>query len=307
MPPGIGAGGFAGLALETVPGTYAPPTKYFPFTSESLAWQQDINQRRPIRQTADVVGAVLGNAHVEGDLTMEALEDVVPYFLYCARATVTKTGTTNLTYVFKPNANSIPSRTMSITVVRNGQVFGYVGLVVSSFTFNVDNGELMFTASMVGRDEATQTTPTPTFVNTAPFSLGQFTTKINGATITDADTFSFQVEDNGAAQNRIMATRGAAFVSYGERNVTVSMDRDFNDRSEYDAWKVLTQYAVHLDAVKGVNNSIAIDVPVAYKSEYSVNLGGQGDLLRVTNSWVGIIDATGNSYTVTILCQESIT
>ena len=307
MPPGISAGGFAGLAHETTPGVYAAPTKYFPFNSESLAWAQDVTFRRPIRQTADQIGAIQGNASVAGDLSMEALEDVVPYFLYCARTTPVKTGTTNYVYTFKPTAAAIPPRTMSITVVRNGQVFGYVGLVVSSFTFTIDNGELMFNVSLIGRDEASQAAPTPSFVNTVPFALGQFTPKVAGATITDADTFSFTVDDGGAAQNRIMPTRGAAFVSYGERTVTASMDRDFQDRTDYDSFKALTVQAVHLDAIKGTNNQITIDVPVGIRSEYTVALGGQGDLLRATNSWTGVIDATGNAYTITVLCQESIT
>src|SRR4051812_22216611 len=110
--PGIGAGGFMGIALETVAGTYTPPTKYVPFESESLNWAQDTTFRRPIRQSADNIGAVLGDGRVEGDVGMEFLEDCVPYFLYCARTTVTKTGTTpNFTYAFKGSAVAVPSRT----------------------------------------------------------------------------------------------------------------------------------------------------------------------------------------------------
>jgi hypothetical protein len=308
MPPGIGASGFAGLAIETVPGTYLAPTKFFPFESESLAWQQDTTFRRPIRQSADNIGAVLGNGHVEGDISMEALEDVVPYFLHAARTTPVKTGAgPNYVYTYKGSAAAIPSKTLSITIVRNGAIFAYTGVVVSSFTFTIDAMILKFTASLIGRDEATQSAPTPTFINTAPFGAGLYAVQLNAATLTDADTFTFQVEDNGAAQNRIGATRAAQFVNYGERNVTVSMDRDFIDRTEYDTFKSLTAQALHLDATKNVNNKISIDVPVGYRSEYAIALGGQGDLLRVSNSWTATIDATGNAYTVVVACQENIT
>jgi hypothetical protein len=308
MPPGIGASGFAGLALETVSGTYLPPTKYFPFESESLAWQQDTTFRRPIRQSADNIGAVLGNGHTEGDISMEALEDIVPYFLYAARTTPVKTGAgPNYTYTFKGSAAALPTKTLSITIIRNGAVFAYTGVVVSSFTFSIEDMILKFSASLIGRDEASQSAPTPTFVNTAPFGAGQYTLQLNAATLADADSFSFQVEDNGAAQNRIGTTRAAAYVNYGERNVTVSMDRDFIDRTEYDTFKSLTSQALHLDATKSATNKVSIDVPVGFREEYAIALGGQGDLLRVSNAWTAVIDGTGNAYTVTVLCQENIT
>jgi hypothetical protein len=305
--PGIGAGGFAGLALETVAGTYVAPTKFFPFESESLNWTQDTTMRRPIRQSADVIGAVLGNGRVEGDISMECLEDIVPYFLHCARTSVVKSGSTNYTYAFKGSAAAVPARTMSITIVRNGQVFGYTGVVVSSFTISIEDAILKFSCTMIGRDEAVQSAPTPTFVNTAPYGAGSYVATVAAGTITDSDSFSFQVDDSGTAQNRIRNARGAAFVSYGERSVSISMDRDFETRTEYDGFKALTAQAVGLTATKSANNSVQIDVPVGYRTEYTVNLGGQGDLLRVSNSWTGAIDGTGNAYTVTIKCQENIT
>jgi hypothetical protein len=231
---------------------------------------------------------------------------VVVYFLHAARTAVTKTGTTDFVYEFVGTAAAIPTKTLSITIIRNGQVFAYTGVVVSSFTINVDSGVTMFSASLVGRNEATQSAPTPTFPDTEPFGEGSYDIQVDAATITDADTFSFQVEDNGAAQNRLKSTRGAAFVSYGERNVTVSMDRDFDTRADYDAFKALTARALHFEANKGAANYIHIDVPVGVRSEYAVNLGGQGDLIRVSNSFTGVIDDTGNAYTVTIGTQEDV-
>jgi hypothetical protein len=308
--PGIGASGFAGIAFEVTPGTYVAPTKYFPIESESLNWTQEVTFRRPIRQTADNIGAVLGNGHVEGDMAMEFLEDVVPYFLYAARTSVVKSGTgPNYVYTFKGANTAFPAsgRTLSITIVRNGQVFGYTGVAVSSFTINIDGGMLKFSASLLGRNEAVQSAPTPTFVNTAPFGAGSYTPSVAGSAVTDSDTFTFTVEDNGSAENRLMPSLGAAFVRYGERNVTTAMDRDFLTRADYDSFKALTAQVISFLASKGVNNSVQIDVPVGIRSEYAPNLGGQGDLIRVSNSWTGVIDGTGNAYTVTIKTQENIT
>ena len=310
MSVGIGAGGLMGVALETTPGTYQAPTKFVPFESESLQWQQDTQWRRPIRQTADIVGGVPGNAHVEGDIELEALEDCILYFLYATRATVVKSGTTpNWIYTFTPNPNAVPTKTMSITVVRNGVVFGYVGCIVSSFTISIEDGMLKFKCSIVGLDEATQTVPTATWPTTTPFSAGMYSVQIPTATqVFDADTFEFQVEDNADPQYRLKSSgRGASFVAFGERNVTCNVERDFADRTEYDLFKSVTASSLTLLASKGVNNSVQIDMPATIRDTYEVGLSGQGDLVRGSIAYQGVLDATGKSYQLTIKAQETIT
>ena len=120
--PGTGAGGLLGVALETVAGTYLAPTDFVPIKSESIHYMQETVWRRPIRQTASIYGSSDGNARVEGDISMEAYEDIVAVFLHAARTTVAKTGTASpgFTYTFKGTALAVPTKTMSITVVRNG-------------------------------------------------------------------------------------------------------------------------------------------------------------------------------------------
>lgn len=309
MPVGIGGGGSMGIALETVSGTYTAPTKFFPINNESLAWQQETNWRRPIRKNAGVIGAVAGRGHVEGDIEMEAFEDVIPYFLMAGRYTVTKGGTTpNFTYTATPTSAAVPTQTMSITVVRNGVVFGYTGCILGSFTFTVDNDLLQFNVSMQGTAEATQTAPTETFTTTTPFGHGQYTISIPTATqVFDCDGFEFTVENNAEVQYRLKNVAGSQFSSFGEREVTLSTERDFFDRTEYDAFKALTSQSVTILASKGANNTVQLDVPVAVKNTYTVGLSGQGDLIRAALEWMGVIDSTGIDHTITIACQEDIT
>jgi hypothetical protein len=311
MPgPGTGAGGILGVALETTSGTYQVPTKFVPIEDESLQFQQDTVWRRPIRASADVIGAVMGNAHVEGDITMEALDDILPYFLMASRATFVKTGTTpNFTYVFTPSASAVPLKTMSITVVRAGEVFGYTGCIVGSYTISIDDGMLKFNPTILGQDEATAATPVPVWPTTTPYGAGSYNLQVPTATqIFDADTFEFGVDDSPEAQYRLKsAGRGAAFVAYGERNTTLSMERDFITRAEYDQFKALTAQSLTLQATKGANQSIQIDMPAIIRDTYEVGLGGQGDLIRATVAYQGTADASGKAYQVTIKTQENIT
>jgi|SRR6185436_8995006 len=309
MAYGVGAGGIMGIALEVTSGTYVAPTKFVPFNTESLNYQQATNWRRSIRNSPDINFAVAGDAHVEGDLEMDATDDILPYFMMASRMTVVKTGTTpNFTYTGTPNADATPAKTLSITIVRNSQVFAYTGCVVGSFTFGMDEGTLTYACSIVGNDEATQSAPVPTWPTTTPFGAGQYIVEIpTGSTVTDTDTFEFQVEDNAEPQFRMKNTgRGAVFVKFGEREVTTSMERDFQTRTDYDAFKALTSQSITLTATKGANNSIVILTPVAIKDTYEVNLSGQGDLVRGSISYMNMVGPSTATYTLTVKSQENI-
>lgn len=309
--PGSPTGAFPVVGTATNPNVYVAPTKFLPFRSESLKYVQDTVWRRPIRQNVDVLGGVPGNVHVEGDTEIEALEDVVPYFHFCTRCAVTKTGTSpNFTYVFSPLASgSPPLRTASVTIVRNNQVFGYVGLVVSSFKYAIDNGLLIMTLSFQGSDEASQSLPVPTYPTSTPFGAGMYNIQIPTASqVFDVDTFDFTVEDNAEPQFRLKSTgRGAQFMKFGERNVAITMERDFLNRADYDTYKALTSQSLTLLATKTANNNIQLDAPTMIKDTYEVGLSGQGDLVRGTISYQGTYDpATSRAYAVTVKTQENI-
>lgn len=310
--PGTGAGGYLGVAIETTSGTYEAPDLFVPINNESLAFTQDTVWRRPIRQSADIVGAVKGNGRVEGDIAMEAFEDVVATMLRAARTTFTQTGTTpNFIYDIVGSPVAVPAVTLSITVVRNGQVFGYTGCVVASYTFTIEDGALMFNPTILGRDEATQTAPSPTWgtgVQSQPYGAGQYDIQIPTATqVFDTDSFEFSCDDGAEAQYRLRNdTNGASFVAYGERAVTLTVERDFDTRADYDAFRALTAQSITMLASKGANNSIQINVPAAIKDTYEVGLSGQGDLIRASIAYNGVLDSVGNAYKLTIKCQKDL-
>lgn len=306
--PGTPTGAFPSVNTAGNPGVYVAPVKFIPFMSESLTSVQSTIWRRPIRQSADIIGAVPGNFNVEGDISIEGMEDCVVYFLYASRNSVVKAGTTNYTYTFTPTANAIPTRTMSITVVRNGIVFGFTGVVVGSQTFTVEDGILMYNISCLGRDEAVQTAPTPTWPTTVPFGAGQYSIEIPTATpVLDTDTFEFTIDDAAEAQFRLKSTgRGAQFIKYGERAVTLSLERDFDTRTDFDAFKALTSQDITITATKGANNSITLNTPVTIKDTYEVQNSGQGDLVRAAIAYNSVINASGVSYTITLKTQENV-
>lgn len=314
MPVGIGGGGFAGLAFEVTSGTYVAPAKYFPLTNEGLNRSDNPIWRRDIRQNVDAYALVGGNIGVAGDLEFVATEDIVPYFLNLSRNTVVQSGTTpNFTYTATPNSNAQPTKTASITVVKNGAVFGYVGCVVSSFSLRTEDSMLMMRVSILGTDEATQSLPTPTFtatVNQDAYGAGKYNIQIPTATqIFTMDGFEFTAEDNGALEYRLKDTsRGAQFARFGARDAQLTYDVDFIDKTEYNSYVALTSTTATLTASKGVNNSIAITIPKGFREEYTVALGGQGDLIRSHCVMRATFDnTTSRAYQIVCKTQESFT
>lgn len=308
--PSIGAAGVLGVALETVSGTYVAPTKFVPFKSESLNYQQDTVWRRPIRAASGLVGAVPGNAHTEGSIEMELLHDVLPYFMKATRCSVVKTGTGPYKYVYTPTAAAIPTNTLSITVQRGTEVMGYTGCVVSGFTIKTDdNGLLSFNVDIVGSDEASAAALSGiTWPTTTPFGAGMYNIQIPTATqVFDTDNFEFAVKDNAEPQYRLNNTkRGAQFVKFGESEATLSVDRDFGTRADYDLYKALTSQSITLTATQGTNDVIIL-MPVAYKDSYEIKIGGQGDLIRAGVKYQAAMDATGKHYQLTVDTTENVT
>lgn len=312
MAVGIGAAGTVGLAIETTAGTYVAPTKFFPIRSESLHWIQATNWRRVIRGTTDPIGAVPGNGNVEGDIDMEVLDDVLVYFLKIARGTITKSGLTpDFEYLFKASHVAVPAKTASITVVRNGIVFGYTGVCVTGMSFSQDEGHAVVTFNLLGRTEAVQSAPTAVFDDNGPFGAGSYKISVpTGTQIFDADTFNFNVDDGGTVQTRLKDTLGAHFISYGERTAQATMERDFENRTEYDAFKNLTARSVTIRIQRAgatTTRFVELVLPSTVYDSYEVGLSGVGDLIRASTSYMGLHDATlGSAYSIKVGTDEDV-
>src|SRR5687768_11308706 len=178
--PGLGGGGSVGVAFETVMGTYVAPTAYVPVLNEGLAYTEDKYLSEQIRQQSIHTEAKPSYYHTEGDIELEVDPRFILYFLYAGRHTVTKTGVGPFVYKFVPNSAGVgktaagptTQKTLSITVVRNEEVFGYAGCCLVGFSFSVDtdDGILRATLNIMGLSEAAVANPTEAWV--APDLLG---------------------------------------------------------------------------------------------------------------------------------------
>ena len=302
MAAGIGAAGILGVAREVTAGTYVVPAKFIPIRSESLAFAQDTVFTRPIRGVADIVHAVPGNATVEGDIEFEVTHDNLPWFLGAMRGDVVTGGAgPPYIYTFTPSSvgqKSVTLTTLSITIERNGIVFGYVNCVVGKMEMTVDDGILVATMSILASDETTQSSPTAAWPTDAPFGAGQYVIEIPTATqVYDVDGFTFSVDDGAEHAYRLRDDgRGAMFTKFGERATEITVERDFDSRTDYDAFKALTAQAVHFRAEdpNSADNYVDLIMDAAIKDSYEVGLDGQGDLVRASITYQGIYDDTNS-------------
>lgn len=309
MPVGLNAAGVVGVAFESVIGTYVAPTKFIPVRSETLETNQELIQRRVIRNLAGLVGVVKGNMHVAGDLEIEVLDDTIIYFLAAMRTSAVKGGTMpDFTYTFTPGHSALPPKSLSITVVRNGEVFGFVGCIVGSCEFSLDNGMLIARLSIIGANEASQSLPSPSWPTTVPFGPGQYNVEIpSGNPVCDVDmSLSLSIDDSATPEFRLCGDHGAEFSRFGERSITLSLARDFEDRTDFDAFKAATSQSITIEADHSATRYFHITLPVAYKNSYSVGLASQGDLTRASIEYI-IASGAGDEYTIEVGTAEDVT
>lgn len=328
MPAGLGGGGWVAITLEPVMGTYLPPTTagtvWVPILSETFQYREDKYYSPQIRQQVIVSDVQQSYYHVEGDIRMEVDAQFLPYFLYCSRHNITKTGAgAPFTYTFAPGsqgsvasaASGPVARTASITIVRNGIGFGYAGCVAAGYEFTIDNGVGIVTFNMLGLSE---TTPgalgAPAWIDPHLFGAATHSVFVAPSGVTPAwatnDTnfngFTFTSNFNGAAQNRIVPSRAATYISFGETEATYTTELDFVDKTEYNNFVGAVTRAVKMESLRGgatfalATEAYAIEVNRSAYDTYEVGLSGMGDLIMASTTGRVIGISGGDAYKIRV-------
>jgi hypothetical protein len=335
MPAGLGGGGWLNIVFETAMGTYLPPTTagslWVPIISESLHYVEDKYYSEQIRQSTIESDVQSSYYHIEGDVVLEVDMNYMPYFGYASRHSITKTGAgAPFTYDFVPSqagaastaASGANARTLSMTVARNGVGFGYGGCIVNTWEFTIDNGILRASLGILGMNEQQPGgLGTPAWIAPSLFGAASHSVYVAasaaapafGAASTDFNGFTANLGYNAAAQNRIIANRAAAYISFGKTEATYTTELDFINRTEYDNFKAATQRAVRLESLVGgasyaaATQAFQLTFNRSAYDTYELGLGGIGDLIMaaVTGRALGV--AGGNPYQMSMKSPVSIT
>lgn len=312
----IAGNGAVWVGIEATYGTGVDPTAagvgvWVPVISEALQYTENKYYSPQIRQSAIVSDVKQSYYHVEGDIVFECDPNFLPYFLYASRHTVVKAGSGPYTYSATPTniGSTYPggsAKGLSIYTLRNNVGFLYTGCVVNTWEFTIENGVLRATLGMLGLAEVDPATSAPTTTWVDPNLLGAdaHTIYVDAAGTAPAfaasdstfNGFTWRINYNGSAQNRIVPARAATYVAYGETEATYETELDFVSKAEYNNMKNNTLRSVRLSSLNGGSTLAAASSGVqltSYRSNYdvyNVGLSGMGDLLmaRVTGRQIGI-------------------
>ncbi len=330
--PGLGGGGSVGVAFETTMGTYEAPDVFVPILSESLEYTEDKYLSEQIRQQSIHTEAKPSYYHVEGDIELEVDPNNILYFLYATRHTPTKTGVGPFTYKFVPNsagtgataAGPTTSKTLSITIVRNGEVFGYTGCVLSGFEFsvNTDTGILMATLNIMGLAEGEEADPTEVWIAPVLYGADAHRIYLDAAGATPAfaggvdvnhNGFTFGVNFNPTAENRVRSDRSASYIAYHITEGTVSADIDFLTRDDYDNFVSTNKRAIRMESLNGgatlaaATDGVRLQANNYFFNSYAAPLEGMGDLVAADTEGRMLGITGGDAYEVHVKSAVAIT
>lgn len=333
----IGANNAVWIGLETTYGTPVDPTAagvgvWMPILDEALVYTETKYYSPQIRQQAVRNAVVPAPYHVEGPVHFEVDVNYLPYLLYASRHTVTKTGAGPYVYSAVPTAQGATypggtGRGLSILVVRNAQTFLYSGCVIGSWNFNINNGVLECTVNVVGlaEDDAAGT-PTPTWIDAELFGADSSSVYVDAAGLTPAfgtlsvnfSGFTFEINHNAEAMNRINPSRAANFVKYGETEPTLTTELDFLDKTEYDNFKASASNlrAIKLEANRpgGAGSTFAAATEAVrltqYRTaydQYTIETRGMADLVSAATTIRGLGISGGSAYKIECKSPVNIT
>jgi len=327
MAPGIGGGGFVGIAHETTYGTYVAPTVYVPVLSESFGYNEDKYFSPAIRKSTVVNDVAQNYYSIQGDIDVDVDPATWVYFMYAARHSITKTGSGPYVYTFVPSATASAStgagatvaKSLSVTVVRNGVVFKYVGCVVGSFNIRIEDGTLKSSMTMVGLGDVSaggDTPPTPTFTAPAIMGAGAHQIYLDTAGSSPAfaspsttfNSFTATINNNGAPRNRIVASRQASAIVWGEGEYMVTANFDFETRGDYDNVINATARALRMYSNLDANNQVDFKAFRSIYNTYPINLPGIGDVVAA-DAELRIVNQAGavGPYSLVVTSPTTIT
>lgn len=332
---GIGGNNKMYVTLEDTYGTYIDPADgtgaWAPFIDESLVYTEAKYYSKQIRNQTIDSEVKQSFYHVEGDIKMEVDCNYVPYFLYASRNTVVKTGPTSLVYTYSATPGSYGSTYpggaalgLSITIVRNGEGFGYSGCVVGQAVYTIENGVAMVTFSIVGLGEETPADlDTDVYIAPSIFGADAHTIFVDASGTAPAfgaggdnsfNGFTATFNDNAAAQNRIRPDRKASFISYGETEFSYTTELDFLDRTEYDNMVASATRALRYQSIKpggagtwaAATQGIRITMRRSNYDTYVVGTPAIGDLTMAQVTGHGLAQAGAAAYTIECKSLASI-
>jgi hypothetical protein len=195
--------------------------------------------------------------------------------------------------------------------LRNAIPMAFSGCVVTGIEITVEEGVPYMAIEVIGKAEATAASPTYTHVATdVPLSPATWSIQVPTASaLNDVESLTWRVNENAEPQFRLSSETAAKWIKYGEREVMLELTKDFNNRTELDAFKALTATTVTVDMRANVGYGVTLLMSNAVRETYEPEgLSDQSSPILASVSYEGCYDtATSKSFELTVDSAENIT
>ena len=297
----VAGSSIVGFALEHTPGIYRHPKIFLPLRSENIRTAANVQDLRYLDGGVDISAVKAGDQSLEGAIEMDIFHTYLPHLLEVCRGN--RTFNSNIhTFIPGSLAEPLDRKTFSLTIVKNEEVFAYTGGRFSSLSMTVANSILQGTFNGMFLNEVPQQALAASardFLALNPFGAGEYHIELpHGTQVFDLDGFTFDVDDSGENNFRLNDVRNAPmFIKYGERSVSLTTQRDFSSRSDYDNYRNINRQSLILRAEhltntrarKSPREFVEIGLPDVYVSDWDTPLsGGQSDLIRSSTTYMGL-------------------
>ncbi len=290
MPAGKGFMKQLGIAEQVAFETAVTPTSYLEFTTEDLNVTKEEILSAGIRGTAGISRRVLGQTAVQGGFELELFpQGGIGYILKHAIGAVSTTqpdvGNNPTVYAHEFTlANALDEYGLTLTIDRDIAQREYYGCKISELEITAAVGAiLMGRVAILGKDESSASSITPTYPEQPPFVFTQGKLEID-STETEVSNFVLTLNNNLREDRYGIKNSASRFQieRLGKREVTGSFNRPYENDTAYDKFIAGTPAVLALTFESAVivggdgsyNYKLVIDIPVVYYNSFTPGTGG---------------------------------
>lgn len=313
MPSSAGIDAQLGMAAETTYGTYAVPTRFYEFVSESLSFNvQRIDSKGIRRGRRTQHRWKAGTRSVTGDINMELVPQDMGLILSHVLGTPTTTGVDPYTHTFNGLTN-IDDRSMTIQVGRPDeagvvQPFSYLGCKFTSLKIACNAGDFaQATLGVYGREEVTaQALATAVYdAELEPFVFTEGSLTVAGSVIA-VKSVDYNIDLALAVdRHRVDASGGRpkkALIN-GLAGISGSFTADFENLTNYNRYVNGTEASLVLAFDAGADKKLTLTSNVRFDGE-TPKVSGM-DLLELSQPFVGTGTTDAAVITATLVNSDA--
>lgn len=307
--------GFLALSRQNSFGTATSSWNFLPIVSEGLTTTiAQIRRGGIVGRTAEGI-AQAGPESAAGDITFEPHPILIGHLLrgVCGQSSVGATATTSVTgfqdwtHEFIPRNAKFDAKTMlppyTIQVHRDvTSAFQYGDSIFTKVDLNIKGNALVEAkATVMSRVTSVMAASTATFTEPAEWAWNVASVSLGAAAVDFIESLSITIDQPVQGVHMLDGTVVAnRFSRNGPTTVRVSGTLDFQDLTEYNAFKNQTQRRLLCNLAPAVASGpyMLIDIPKMLYTAFPANIGGP-NRISVNFAGTGEFDTT-SSYAIRI-------